>query len=173
MLNREDRFKQASESVTRLIDYIKTRDFLICPTGQEVWLTSELHEQVRHIYNDKTINLVRYFPNLIVYRADLGCFFIQAKSTSPKYYEGQNFSIELASLATDVSLHDAGIRVMLVFENEPSDFYGNWANLIKPNINFRKETTQFMQGSRTPMALVTKTSIPKLEQLLELKLGIL
>lgn len=145
----------------RLLTFLRNRGFSVCPTGQEHWLNPEFHQQIRHIHNDETVDLIRYFPDLVVYHEDTGCFLLQAKSTTPEYYNGENFSIETTCLRVDKNLQQVGIRVLVVFENHPSEFYAAWANEIQPV--FETAETRGFKGSRTPTSLVKKDSIPKLE----------
>ena len=157
----QDRIKVSEPSVSRLISFLKDKGFTVCRAGQENWLSPKLHEQIRYIHDNTTIDLIRYFPDLVVYRIDIGCFLVQAKSTTPKYYGGNNFSMETACLTIDKKLSDIGVRVLVVFENRPNEFYGEWANKIKP-IYETTETGAF-DGSRTPMSLVEKASVLELK----------
>lgn len=156
----QERLKLSIPSVKRLTAFLRAKGFVTSSTGQESWLSPELHQQIRHIYNNKTIDLIRYFPDLVVYRNDIGCFLIEAKSTTPEHYDTQNFSIETACLKVDKRLSQIGIRVLIIFENRPSEYYGAWANEIEPILE-TTETTGF-QGSKTPMSLVVKASVLEL-----------
>lgn len=163
----QDRIKISEPSISRLVSFLKDKGFTVCRAGQENWLSPKLHEQIRYIHENTTIDLIRYFPDLVVYRIDMECFLVQAKSTTPKYYDGDNFSIETACLAVDKKLSDIRVRVLVVFENRPNEFYGEWANEIKPIYETTK--TSAFNGSRTPMSLVRKASVPELNSKLKSK----
>jgi len=159
----QERLKVSIPSIRRLTEFLKSKGFFVSSTGQENWLTPELHEQIRYIHGDNTVDLIRYFPDFVVYR-NRNCFFVQAKATTPEYYDGKNFSIETACLTIDKKLASIGIRVLVIFENRPNEFYGAWANEIEPF--FETDKTASYKGSKTPMSLVAKSSISELERIL-------
>ena len=161
MRDRGNRFNQAAASVGRLEKILSEWGFLVTRIGQEDWLSWELYQLIRTIHDDKTVDLVRYFPDLATYRDDIGLRLLQVKSTSKNYWDGPNFSIEQSSFDVDVGLCRFGAKVMVVWENKPGEFKGEYADVIQPIKRVPFEETKFYVGSGTPLALVLKSSVPE------------
>lgn len=167
MKNRGKRFDLADEATERLKRHLQKFGFIVCQIGQENWLSGEFHQAIRHIFDDKTVDFLRYFPDLATFHKDWETFLIQVKATSPKYRSRPNFSTETASLRNDKLLSAMGVRVLIVWENEPGDFYAEWADKVSGDeLSF--ELSKRFAGSGTPTTLVKKTDIPRLDKLLRL-----
>ncbi len=165
MKDRKERLSLADQALERVEAYLRGKGFITCRIGQEHWLSDEFHERIRHIHGDRTVDFLRYFPDLTVFHKDWGTFLIQVKSTSSKYRRGPNFSTETASLNNDRLLAKMGVRVLIVWENEPGDFYAEWANnVLGEELSF--ELSRSFAGSGTPTTLAKKVSIPKLDKCL-------
>lgn len=167
MKNRGKRFSLADEAVEKLKLTFGKLGFIACQIGQEHWLSGEFHEAIRDIHDDKTVDFLRFFPDLAVFRNDFGIFLVQVKATSPKYRKGLNFATETASLKNDKLLSTMGIRVLIVWENEPGDFYAEWADKVSGD-ELPFELSKTFDGSGTPTTLVKKVGIPRLDKLLQL-----
>jgi len=155
------RLKQAQASERRIKDILKSFGLLVYLTGQEYWLNPILHEHIKYIHNDFSINLLRYFPDLFCYKDKTG-FFVECKSTSPKYYDSENFSIETASLEMNYLLTTISVKVFIIFENRPYEFYCESANTLPQKVIYSTNNTQTFEGSKTPLSLISKESLSKL-----------
>lgn len=162
MQNRDNRFLQAGNCQVRLLSMLRKLGFIATTIGQEVWLDKSIHSHIRHIHDDFTIALIRYFPDIFCLQDDIGAFLIQSKSTSPNYYDKPNFSIETASLDVDISLAKIGVRIIVVFENRPNEFYFDSVGRLKNKVHFYTTDTSQFQGSTTPMSLIAKVKLQKL-----------
>ncbi len=153
----------ADQALERVEVYLRGKGFITCCIGQELWLSDEFHKCIRQIHDDRTVDFLRFFPDLAVFHKDWGTFLIQLKATSLKYRTGPNFSIEAASLNNGRLLAKMGVRVLIVWENEPGDFYAEWAgDVFGEELPF--ELSRSFAGSGTPTTLVKKVSIPKLDK---------
>ena len=133
-------------------------------TGWAVYSIGSQHfdfsESVRKIIENNTVKFIRHLPDfLIVCGADAK--LVEVKGTTPNYYDGENFSIEDDSLETLRKIASLGIKVIVVFENRPNEFYWGFVDEIKETpIHY-----QFLSsyGSRTPASLIKKKSLIKWE----------
>lgn len=162
MLSRPARFRQSESCQSRLQKVLKSYGFITATIGQEQWLDHALHDRIRNIHNDFSIGLIRYFPDLFCFHLQKGGLLIQSKSTSPQYYDGENFSIETASLNIDHALTQIGATVFIIFENEPNDFYYESAKALPQKVVYSTTNTKYFEGSRTPMSLIPKRLVPNL-----------
>ena|SRR3990167_3866769 len=160
----QQRLKLSTPSQERLASLLFSYGVDLAPTGQEYWLPTGFHNKLRHIHISVTIDLVRYFPDFIAFVNSVGWFLLEAKATTPDYYDGPNFSIETACLTLNTKLVGLGAQVLILFENRPNEFLGDWAENIKP-IYSTNQTRDF-KGSKTPMTLVAKSSLLRLNTLL-------
>jgi len=140
---------------------LQSYGFITGVIGQEQWLDLALHERIREIHDDFSIALIRYFPDLFCFHIKTFGVLIQSKSTSPRYYDGPNFSIERASLNIDHALSTLGATVFIVFENRPEEFYYESAKTLPQKVMYATDNTGGFQGSGTPMWLVPKRMLRK------------
>jgi len=167
--DREARFKLGNEAKERFKEYLKEKGYIIIDSGMENWIPDFFHKIIRSIHNNKTIDFVRYFPDLILLnKSKTNIALIEVKATSKKYREGENFAIETASLRNMQMLEEMGINVLIVFENKPYEFYMAKPSDIKVFKSYTINEIRNIRllygknGSGTPMSLIKKKSIRRL-----------
>ena len=157
----EERKKLGRESCERLKKRLQASRYIVEDIGSEKWLSPAFRKNIRYVHNNTTIDFIRYFPDLIIYKNGI-TKLVEVKATLPEHRAGDNFSIETACLENDKKLCGIGINVFIVFENYPNEFFGNRADLIKPFRSVSHELSKNYKGSGTPMSLIKKSSVPKL-----------
>ena len=167
MNERKNRFSLGSMAAHRLMRYFGQLKMITCKMGQENWLDSDLHYCIRGIHDSVTVDYIRFKPDLVAFHPDFGCFCIEVKATSERHWYSPNFAIETKSLQTLKLLSKMGILILLVWENQPNQFYGVWIDENQPPIfkQFSIKQSRTFEGSGTPMTLVRKRSVPSLHDL--------
>lgn len=166
MENREDRFKLGDEAKERFKEYLE--GYTIIDSGVEKWIPDFFHKIIREIYNNKTIDFIRYFPDLILLNKNkTNITLVELKATSEKYREKENFAIETACLK-NMQMLEKMVSILIVFENNPYEFYMQKPSDIKVFKSYTIDEMRNAQlfygrsGSGTPMSLIKKKSVPKL-----------
>jgi hypothetical protein len=98
----------------------------VIKTGQENWMPKWVHELLRYIFDDEGIILLRHFPDLATNKA-----LIQIKA-APGESEYDCVTIEEASIKVSMKLFDLGAPVLIVYEYQNGEFYGQWINKLHP-----------------------------------------
>lgn len=155
-------FQLGDKTKKRLKCYLEALGFIVVDTGVENWLAKSFHDLIRYIHNNITVDLIRYFPDLAIFKNN--CLsLLEVKGTTEKHYDSPNFSIEVGSWENAVRLDRTGVRVFIVWENRENEFYLKRASKVKPFKIMSPEESSSFNGSRTPTALVAKISIDKID----------
>lgn len=138
--------------------------FTISTTGQEVWLTPEVREAIRHNHTDITVRAVRYKPDLLAFRHDWSLTYFEAKvNTTPNT---PNFSIEKACYDENMSLTQKGERCVIAFREVNGKWYANFVQLLVIARDMSQQR-HWARGSMTPYLLITKKSTVPLSAFLK------
>lgn len=156
------RIKQGRSAEKRCIEFLEKYGFRIVKTGQE-----NLDKDLKHLRHNRTLTseFARHIPDILCSLDDKEPFYVEIKSTSKKYWDRDNFSIETASLDICQLLTKAGIKVAIVWENKPNEFFMEWAQIINPFV--RGYDVKKSAGSRTPYSLIDKCDILTINEFLE------
>lgn len=144
--------QKGAEELKRILE---SAGFIISTTGQEVWLTPEVREAIRHNHTDVTVRAVRYKPDLLAYRHDWSLTYFEAKvNTTPRT---PNFSIEKACYDENMSLTQKGERCVIAFREVNGIWYANFVQHLVIARDMSQER-HWARGSMTPYLLITKKS---------------
>lgn len=147
--------------------HLEQMGFIVTRTGQEMWLDSRQHEILRYVHGNVVVDFVRHFPNFVVVQpSTTRCFLAEAKSTSEKYREGENFSIERACFDNLRRINAIGVDVLVAFENQENEFFGQWIQNVPVKHFDPFETSRYFCGSGTPAALIIKKELPPIDSIL-------
>lgn len=129
---------------------------------QQAW-SGEAQQRMRLIHGDPALRLARFFPDLVVYRRDVGGLLVDAKAE--KRTDTPNVSIELQAVQCYNDLAPGFGAVLVVFKTTPPTYA--WSTELEGLLWKRFADPGYLSGvggSGTPFGLVRKRDLHPLSE---------
>jgi len=135
--------------------------FIITQTGQEKFMPTAVHDDLRRVHDDLTIRALRFQPDFMAYRDDFpAAFFETVVNTRP---DTPNFAIEKAKYDELMSRRERGQRCAIAVKEVIGTWAVAWVQDIKINKDMSANADRWRaNGSKTPYLLVAKVSFLEL-----------
>lgn len=160
------RIRLGADGQAELAERLHAEGFQVFETGQENWLSRVVHAALRFEHADQMVRAVRYFPDLLAWRADWPLAYWEAKTNATP--GTPNFSIEKACYEEMMARHAKGERVVVAFRDTDGMWRANWIERLE----IRRDMTadrQVARGSHTPYLLLPKSCTRPWEIFLRLR----
>ncbi len=89
-----DRIHLGEAAQKELAARLRGEGFAVLETGQENWITAQVHAALRFEHEDLMARAVRYFPDLLAWRVNFPLAYWEAKANATP--DTPNFAIEKA-----------------------------------------------------------------------------
>jgi len=160
------RARWGADGLVELAERLRVEGFQVLETGQENWLPQDVHAALRFEHDDRMARAVRYFPDLLAWRADWPLAYWEAKTNATP--NTPNFSIERACYDEMMARHAKGERVVIAFRDTDGMWRANWVERLEISRDMTAER-HAARGSHTPYLLLPKSCVRPLEMFLRLR----
>ena len=154
------RIALGTQGQRELENELRSRGFIITPTGQEKFIPDAIHDDLRHIHDDPTVRAIRFQPDFMAYRDNFPVSYWEAKVNTRD--DTPNFAIEKSCYEELMARHANHQRCVIAFRKVDGLWVANWVEEIKV-VKDMTSRRQQANGSHTPFLLVAKESFPLLD----------